>query len=182
MADGPSFIALIGPSIYVLTLILACLFALLPCKPLQEPGPFIAARHRLPGLVDYRISQVSGDSIPYLCPALRPRLVCLVSPWRPDSAVPIVVRMKTPCALGYRGSITRLQYLLLTLQVVRCRTRMQSSLRGCWLGFAGRESNPLESSEWFPPILRCFPHSQTYPGAIHPPQSALIRRPRPRCG
>jgi hypothetical protein len=62
------------------------MFALLPCKPLQEPGPFIASRHRLPGLVDYRISQVSGDSIPYLCPALRPRLVCLVSPWRPDSA------------------------------------------------------------------------------------------------
>jgi hypothetical protein len=71
--------------------------------------------------------------------------------------------------LGYRGSITRLQYLLLTLQVVRYRTRMQSSLRGCWLGFAGRESNPLESNEWFPPIPRCFPHSQSYPGAIQPP-------------
>jgi hypothetical protein len=70
--------------------------------------------------------------------------------------------------LTYRGSITRLQYLLLTLQVVRYRTRMQSSLRGCWLGFAGRESNPLESSEWFLSILRYFPHSQTYPGAIHP--------------
>jgi len=36
--------------------------------------------------------------------------------------------MKTPAVAVFRGSITRLQYLLPTLQVVRYRTHMQGSL------------------------------------------------------
>ena len=38
--------------------------------------------------------------------------------------------MKTPAVALFRGSITRLQYLLPTLQVVRYRTRVQGSPRG----------------------------------------------------
>src|ERR1700676_3255608 len=36
---------------------------------------FLARRRQLLGLVEHRFSQVPGESIPYLCPALRPRSV-----------------------------------------------------------------------------------------------------------
>lgn len=60
--------------------ILASLFAPLRQKPPQEPGPFIASRLRLVGLVVLRISQVSGESILSLCSALERRPVWLASP------------------------------------------------------------------------------------------------------
>src|SRR5438445_13514041 len=46
----------------------------------RSPAPLIARRHQLHQLVERRISQVPGESFPYLCPALRPRPVWLVLP------------------------------------------------------------------------------------------------------
>ena len=44
------------------------------------------------------------------------------------SAAPIVWKMKAPALIQSRGSITRLQYSLSTLQVMRYRIRMQDSV------------------------------------------------------
>src|ERR1700675_3210017 len=79
-------------------------------------------------LVKHRISQVPGESIPYLCPALGSRPVRRPSPSRPDDAVPTLRTVRTPALRTSRDSITRLQYPLPTLQVMRYRTRMQGSL------------------------------------------------------
>ena len=75
-------------------------------------------------LVKRRTSQVPGESIPYLCPALGSRPVHRPSPYRPDDAVPNLWTLKTPAKWSCRDSITRLQYPLPTLQVGRYRTRM----------------------------------------------------------
>ena len=79
-------------------------------------------------LVKRRISQVPGESIQYLCPALGSRPVHRPSPYRPNDAVPKFWTLKTPAKRSCRDSITWLRYPLLTLQVMRYRTRMQGSL------------------------------------------------------
>src|SRR5258708_39445795 len=78
--------------------------------------------------VTRRTSQVPGQSIPYLCPALRSRPAHRPSPLRSDDAVPRQDMLKTPAQEECRDSITRLRYPLPTLQVMRYRTRMQGSL------------------------------------------------------
>ena len=79
-------------------------------------------------LVARRISQVPRESLPYLCPALRPRPVRLTSPSRSTRCCPRNSENEDTSAYSSRGSITRLRYPRPTLQVVRCRTRMQGSL------------------------------------------------------
>lgn len=79
-------------------------------------------------LVERRISQVPRESVPYLCPALRPRPVQLTSPTRSTRCCPRLSESEDTSVFLSRGSITRLRYPLPTLQVVRCRTRMQGSL------------------------------------------------------
>jgi len=91
----------------------------------SRSSPVPLAIHRL---VNHRISQVPGESIPYLCPALGSRPVSRSSPSRPDDAVPTLRTMRTPALRTSRDSITRLQYPLPTLQVMRHRTHMQGSL------------------------------------------------------
>jgi len=80
-------------------------------------------------LVIHRISQVPGKSIPYLCPALGSRPVRRPSPSRPNDAAPTLRTVRAPALRTSRDSITRLQYPLPTLQVMRYRTRMQGSLQ-----------------------------------------------------
>jgi hypothetical protein len=79
-------------------------------------------------LVKHRISQVPGESIPYLCPALGSRPVRRTSPYRSNNAAPTLRTVKTLTSRNCRDSITQLRYPLPTLQVVRYRTRMQGSL------------------------------------------------------
>lgn len=58
-------------------------------ETLRRAGSLFKARHHwLVRLVECRISQVSGESIPYVCPALRPRSVQLASPYRPAQCCP----------------------------------------------------------------------------------------------
>ena len=52
----------------------------------------------------------------------------LASPSRPTQFCPHWLEDEDTSISVFRGSIARLQYLLSTLQVVRCRTRMQDSL------------------------------------------------------
>jgi hypothetical protein len=100
-------------------------------------------------LVVRRISQVPGESIPYLCPALGPRPVRLTSPSRSAVIVPAFGTTRTPALRPFRGSITRLRYPLPTLHehVTMPYARLAS---GGWLILAGWESNPLDSIDEFP--------------------------------
>jgi len=75
--------------------------------------------------------------------------------------------------------MTRLRYPLSTLQVVHCCTRMQDSLPGRWLAFAGRASNPLDSNEKFQSATSDLLLSQAYPGATECKIWVLLS---PRCG
>ena len=79
-------------------------------------------------LVTHRSSQVPGESIPYLCPALGSRPVHRTSPYRSNNAAPTLRTVKALTSRICRDSITQLRYPLPTLQVVRYRTRMQGSL------------------------------------------------------
>ena len=88
-----------------------------------KPGTAGYTRH-----VEHRTSQVPGESIPYLCPALVSRPVHRPSHCRPDDAVPTLRTVKTLAARTCRDSITRLRYPLPTLEVMRYRTHMQGSL------------------------------------------------------
>ncbi len=64
----------------------------------------------------------------------------------------------------FRNSITRLRYPLPTLQVVRCRTRMQGSLpAGGWPLPGGSRTHWIPSKGFR--YLHSFPPSQAYPGA-----------------
>jgi hypothetical protein len=80
----------------------------------SSPVPLATSR-----LVKHRSSQVPGESIPYFRPALGSRPVHRSSPWRHDDAVPTLRTVKTLTSRRCRDSITRLQYLLPTLQA-RC--------------------------------------------------------------
>jgi len=90
-------------------------------------GQFIVRRPVLPAccVVDAsRISQVAWWSIPYLCPAPRPR------PSRQDltthglvGAAPGLSKPKAPACYRSRGSLTRLWHPLSTLHERRCRSR-----------------------------------------------------------
>jgi hypothetical protein len=79
-------------------------------------------------LVTHRSSQVPGESIPYLCPALGSRPVHRTSPYRSNNTAPTLRTVKALTSRNCRDSITQLRYPLPTLQVVRYRTRMQGSL------------------------------------------------------
>ena len=89
----------------------------------SSPVPLATLR-----LVKHTISQVRGEPIPYLCPALGSRPVHRSPPCRPDDAIPTLRTMRTLDSRIYRDSITRLQYPLPTLQVARYRAHMQGSL------------------------------------------------------
>jgi hypothetical protein len=125
---------------------------------------FLAWYRQLLGLVSNRISQVPGESVLCLCPVLRPRPVRLISPYRPTRC----------CPHGREGEgtniviLSRLHYAALTLAAYASSSALLHSharlATGCWLGFTGRELNPLNSDEGFPFYLY-FPPSQIYPGA-----------------
>jgi hypothetical protein len=143
----------------------SCLFALLQCKPLQEPGSFIA------GTVGF--SDWSNTGSPRFLEIPSYTFALLSDPgwsvWSylidQNSAVPIFRRMKTPCFL----SISRLNHTALVSAAYASSSALPHShaklASGCWSGFTGRESNPLESNTWFLPRNAGFPHAQIYPGA-----------------
>ncbi len=129
------------------------------------PAPFSAtAPSAFWKWVAHRDSQVPGESIPYLCPALRFRPVRQVSPWRPCPVRSPPIRQRGHQRCLFRNSITRLRYPLPTLQVVRCRTRMQGSLpAGGWPLPGGSRTHWIPSKGFR--YLHSFPPSQAYPGA-----------------
>jgi hypothetical protein len=114
--------------------------------------------------VEHRISQVPGESIPYLCPVLRSRPVHRPSPFRYDDAVPKFWTLKTPARimsrLNHAASISAAYASSDALPHPHARLAS-----GRWLAFAGWESNPLDSIEKFPSVTSNFLHSQVYPGA-----------------
>jgi hypothetical protein len=83
----------------------------------------------IPRLVAHRISQVPGESLPYLCPALGSRPVRRASPSRPNDAAPTLRTVKALTLRICRDSITQLRYPLPTLQTVRCRTACKARFR-----------------------------------------------------
>jgi hypothetical protein len=116
-------------------------------------------------LVTHRSSQVPGESIPYLCPALGSRPVHRTSPLSAQQCRPHFADSEgtdftdlsrlnhaasVPAAYASRGALPH------------PHARLAS---GWWLALAGRESNPLDSIEKFPSSTSDFPLSQIYPGA-----------------
>jgi hypothetical protein len=126
------------------------------------------------GLVEHRISQVPGESIPCLCPALRPRSVrnvltlTVISMWSPHFGT-----MKTPTWTKFRGSMTRLRHLLPTLHELcyhspcKAHFRLVVSLwpggsRTLWTPMKGfspalRRPPPFPSLAWRYPDFRSTP-------------------------
>ncbi len=97
----------------------------------------------------HRTSQVSWQSVPYLCPVPRPRpdrqnlATC-----GPVDAAPGPNTPKAPAKHdleAYPG----LQYPLPTLHERRCRHPCKARFRLAGCAFAGRESNPLDCDERF---------------------------------
>jgi hypothetical protein len=96
------------------------------------------------------ISQVSWRSIPYLCPALRPR---------PDRTGPRHLRSCRCCPRAQHaegssmdmisGLNPRLRYPLPTLHEQRCRRPCKARFRLAGCAFTGRVSSPLERDERF---------------------------------
>lgn len=116
-------------------------------------------------LVTHRISQVPGEPIPYLCPALGSRPVPRPSPSRPDDAVPTLRTVRTPALRSSRDSITRLQYPAAYASSDALPHPHARLASGRWLTFAGWELNPLDSIEKFRSSTSDFLLSQIYPGA-----------------
>jgi hypothetical protein len=104
-------------------------------------------------------SQVSRQSILCLCPALRPRPSRrpLASLDGFVDAAPALPTAKASALNEFRGSITRLWHLLLTLQEWCCHHPCKARFRLAGLAFTGRELNPLDRYKRFqflhPPFL-----------------------------
>jgi hypothetical protein len=116
-------------------------------------------------LLNHRISQVPGEPIPYLCPALGSRPVRRPSPCRRRRCSPHLACNEDTSNTEHletqsRGFSTR------CLRFKQCVTAPHARLAsGWWLAVAGRESNPLDSIEKFPPSTSDFLLFQIYPGA-----------------
>ena len=100
-------------------------------------------------LVDHRISQVPRESVPYLCPALRPRPV-------PADLTLAANPVQSPLfrtGRHQRVLISRLNHTAsVSAAYASSSTLPYSHARlafGCWLGVTGRELNPLDSDERF---------------------------------
>ena len=80
-------------------------------------------------------------------------------------AAPAFPTARASALSEFRGSITRLQHLLSTLQERCCHRHMQDSLPAGWLAFTGWELNPLVRDERFPSCYISSPLSLIYPDA-----------------
>ena len=153
--------------------------SLLPCGGELRSGlapfkPGTAGYHRL---VTHRSSQVPGESIPYLCPALRSRPA-----HRPS---PLPVRRCCPQARHAEDASTRRMSGFNYAASISAAYASSDALphpharlaSGRWLAFTGWESNPLDSIEKFLPVTSDLLLSQVYPGASldssHAPWQAL---------
>ena len=124
----------------------------LPCGGELRSGlvpfkPGTAGYHRL---VNHRTSQVPGESILYLCPALRSRPVLRPSPSRRRRCSPHLADNEDTgntefSRLNHAASIPAAYASRDAL--LHPHARLAS---GRWLTFTGRESNPLDSIEKFP--------------------------------
>ncbi len=119
-------------------------------RPVAGPGLCAGAPQPYSQGGECRFSQVSRQSIPWLCAA----------PATPDGpavprhcgtagAAPSLSTLKAPSISAYRGSITPLRHLLCTLHDVRCRTPCNTDLRPVGCTFTGQESNLLDCDKWF---------------------------------
>src|SRR5277367_1210278 len=124
----------------------------LPCGGELRSGlvpfkPGTAGYHRL---VNHRTSQVPGESILYLCPALRSRPVLRPSPSRRRRCSPHLADNEDTgntefSRLNHAASIPAAYASRDAL--LHPHARLAS---GRWLTFTGREPNPLDSIEKFP--------------------------------
>ena len=130
-----------------------------------RPGP-VQARYRwLLSAGHHRISQVPGESVPYLCPALGSRPVPRPSPCRHRRCGPHLADNEDTgttdiSRLNHAASVPAAYASSDALPHPHARLAS-----GRWLTFAGRESNPLDSIEKFPSSTSDFLLSQAYPGA-----------------
>jgi hypothetical protein len=108
-----------------------------------------------------RTSQVPGESVLSLCPALSPRLsrsrltlaASVILPPRPTERRP---QQSYDVEVQSHGFGTRC--LRFTHRVATLRARLAS---GWWLAATGRESNPLDSAEGFRSLTSSLP---SFPG------------------
>jgi len=131
----------------------------LPCGR-RDPQGLVPLKPGTAGyfrLVTHRSSQVPGESIPYLCPALGSLSVQQCRPHFADSEGTDFTDLSR---LNYAASVPAAYASSGALPHPHARLAS-----GRWLAFAGRESNPLDSVEKFPSATSDFLLSQIYPGA-----------------
>ena len=123
-------------------------------------------RSRLSIRFSRRSSQIPGESIPYLCPALGSRPVHRSSPFAARR------RGSPHFADGEDTSTADFSRLNHAASVPAAYASSDASphpharlASGRWLTFAGWELNPLDSIEKFPSSTSDFLLSQIYPGA-----------------
>jgi hypothetical protein len=101
-------------------------------------------------LVNCRISQVPGESIPHLCPALGSRPVRRPSPCRRRRCSPHLAYNEDTST----ADISRLNHTASVPAAYASSDALPHPhaklASGWWLAIAGRESNPLDSIEKFP--------------------------------
>jgi hypothetical protein len=116
-------------------------------------------------LLEHRISQVPGESIPYLCPALRSRPVDTGLTFTACTVLSPLTRQQRHrqqliSGLDHAASASAVYASSRALPHVHARLAS-----GWWLAFAGWELNPLDSIEKFLFVTSNFLLSQAYPGA-----------------
>src|SRR5271163_2260535 len=121
----------------------------LPCGGELRSGlaPFKPGTAGYRRLVNHRISQVPGESVPYLCPALGSRPVHRPSPSRHRQCSPHLAYSEDTgttdfSRLNYAASVPAAYASSGALPHPHARLAS-----GRWLTFAGRESNPLDPIE-----------------------------------
>ena len=139
----------------------------LPCGGDLRSGlvPFKPGTAGYCRLVTHRISQVPGESVPYLCPALGSRPVHRPSPSRRRRCGPHLAYSEDTS----NTDISRLNHAASVPAAYASSDALPHPharlASGWWLAFTGWESNPLDSIEKFPSVTSNFLLSQVYPGA-----------------
>ena len=119
-------------------------------RPVTGPGLCTGALQPYSQGGECRFSQVSWQSIPWLCAApATPDGPAVPRHCGTGGVVPSLVTLKTPSDNRFRGSITPLHHPLCTLHDVRYHTPCNTRFRPVGCTFTGLELNLLNCNKWF---------------------------------